>query len=495
MTQQAITHKVNVPIDSSWVDATKLSQIAEITGMKLECACCLMLLNNDPHDLGCGHAICSSCITFMVQSKTPSLVPQLICSKHSSFCCRTCSAVTGLEVKCPMCRKIAKSTHAIIENATVLRAVGMLEMTCPCGNFAKKSINDYVRKHYFECPDVAVTCPDCVDAVRLNPSVVAEAIKRRDMPVHQSICAYRKGKCELCKEIVLVQGHPSKCPNIPIACVQECGLQIERRLMAVHLEYACPKNQIVCPFCKMTIPCSELWRHFVICSLHPIMCPTCHVVVTQEDMLRHSCKIDSKPSQSIKRRSSSSSAASRKAALLKIRSEMEAAGVELEVKEDKDGEDWEDSFRDLQLEDKRPAAPLRQSRLPFTSSSSEQKQSSPAPPTQIPVRRYMGPGGGGDRKTPTAAFSSSSNGPAWVPLQTNIGVSSTRPRACNVDIMLMEPGSTQARKAKIVQTKGDLVNVQYTNDAPGSRARVYSEWMSATNGRILVRDGFRLYDS
>lgn len=451
-----------IPVDASWVDAAKLAQIAESTGMKLECPVCLNLLNNNPHDWGCAHGICFTCIAQLASTgkKKPITVEFLSCKKHNKFCCHECPPITGFDIKCPNCRKPATHTHALFANAGISLAVGMLKMTCPCGKFTNKPISEYIRNHYYECPEVSVACPYCTDALRATPDVFIEPIKRKELTQHVSICPYRKGKCEQCKEIVLVAGHETKCPNLPVPCTQKCGQRVERKWMSLHITHECETTLMHCPFCNVELASSQLWMHFHAqsCASMPILCKKCKTLVPRMEMTTHICPTIFKP---------------RAPLIVARRKQAKEEKQEDNEEEEEEEEEAEDVARDFsamqlqQVEDETKT--LRQSRLPFRP---ELKQ----PPAHPPIVRRFGPGGGQEQKTTRKS--------EWIKLTHALYPNTSRPKKVNVDVMVNDNGTF--RKAKVVLSKGEQLGIQFVVEGSGIPTR--TEWMLATCGRIYIRN-------
>ena len=305
----------DIEIDSDWADQKTLAAQT----MSLVCPACKNLLSNHPHDFGCGHSVCRSCLTRQIKTKNPILeISTLTCSEHQVFSCHKCKSIKLSAMECLICRKKAINSHDIYPTPTIRQAVEKLDITCPCGAFNHKPVAEYLREHYKKCPDVMIVCVECPDG---------PLFARKDLLQHQLICPNRKLECALCHQIVKISDHGAICPCYPIVCQDGCGEQFQRQDTVLHKRYQCCKNMVTCPNCSKAIGIGVLAAHMLgldplnRCVVHTSFCDKCCRILPRDTILTHYCVAYSDRPLPIERKESAKW--TRKQVLEKVQSDLE----------------------------------------------------------------------------------------------------------------------------------------------------------------------------
>ncbi|XP_067928241.1 TNF receptor-associated factor 4-like isoform X2 [Watersipora subatra] len=67
--------------------------------------------------------------------------------------------------------------------------------------------------------------------------------------------------------------HFDDCKYLSVPCPRSCGAEFEKRFVDKHLRDDCPKRDMTCEFCKKTIAVDEEFSHLNVCKRFPIPCP------------------------------------------------------------------------------------------------------------------------------------------------------------------------------------------------------------------------------
>ena len=75
--------------------------------------------------------------------------------------------------------------------------------------------------------------------------------------------------------------HWGQCPNLTIACRNDCGESFQRRDEGNHIE-DCTREKVMCEVCKKDIERRELPQHLSDCEEGPIHCPlSCNELISR----------------------------------------------------------------------------------------------------------------------------------------------------------------------------------------------------------------------
>ena len=105
----------------------------------------------------------------------------------------------------------------------------------------------------------------------------------------------RPVRCNHCDEMLSIDKfgeHLSVCIHRPVPCPHECGHQIPRRGLNVHIS-SCGYATIKCPDCKHQCRRNQLDQHGTSCGGAWIQCPRCESKLKRKNMSKHAkaCKL------------------------------------------------------------------------------------------------------------------------------------------------------------------------------------------------------------
>ena len=108
------------------------------------------------------------------------------------------------------------------------------------------------EEHFGICGSTLVSCPLGCESV----------VKRRETDQHTgNECQLRKVNCNFCGstfQSVVLMDHVEICPDQPINC--DCGIEIPRSKMDMHIETECPFGEVECPYAKYSCKIGNMPR-------------------------------------------------------------------------------------------------------------------------------------------------------------------------------------------------------------------------------------------
>ena len=108
------------------------------------------------------------------------------------------------------------------------------------------------EEHFGICGSTLVLCPLGCESV----------VKRRETDQHTgNECQLRKVNCNFCGstfQSVFLMDHVGICPFQPIDC--DCGIEIPRSKMDMHIETECPFGEVECPYAKYSCKIGNMPR-------------------------------------------------------------------------------------------------------------------------------------------------------------------------------------------------------------------------------------------
>nr|XP_033794013.1 TNF receptor-associated factor 5 isoform X3 [Geotrypetes seraphini] len=184
---------------------------------RYKCAECNLVLHN-PHQTGCGHRFCQSCIlTLREVHEVPT---------------------------CPIDHEII-NPHEVFKDNCCKREVLNLQVICKnmpdCS--AKVTLGRY-QEHLKQCLFETVECANdgCHDVM------LRKALK--DHLQHE--CRFREEVCQYCKQsmvsINLKNHEENYCPDFPVPCPNQCSQILARDEIEDHLSSMCTEAELECPF-------------------------------------------------------------------------------------------------------------------------------------------------------------------------------------------------------------------------------------------------------
>ena len=217
---------------------------------------------------------------------------QIFCSKHDCGCTETIhvredkyhlEVCQYVQVECSLnCGKamIRKDLDDHLANQCPKRSV-------PCGYCKEQGSYEEIKgpAHQDTCPDYPVGCPNkCSDG---------NAVKRKDLKMHSSVCPQELIPCIDCKDSKrrhLMEDHRSTCPKRQTPC-EECGkIGAHDEITGAHVK-ECPERVIGCPN-KCDLEGSELVKkkdlkeHTEKCPLEPVSCLFLNVGCNSQQLVR-----------------------------------------------------------------------------------------------------------------------------------------------------------------------------------------------------------------
>ncbi len=210
-----------------------------------------------------------------VQSECPVCLG-IIREPHQVSCCgkRFCNACIRLiketNKPCPLCNKKGFSSFA---DKALQQALNGQKVRCS----HKKKGCEWMRtlreldEHLNTDPQPGKEFDGCQFSIITCIDDCGIQVQRKSIQDHQSNhCSNRPFSCEHCHEYEstynkVINDHRPVCEFFPILCPKKCGSTIQRRNQDTHVTNECPMRLIKC----------EL--HFIGCA----------VIVPQKDMLKH----------------------------------------------------------------------------------------------------------------------------------------------------------------------------------------------------------------
>lgn len=187
------------------------------------CPLCTGVYNNPVVD-GCGHVFCQKCIDLSM-TKT---------------------------IYCPISyRDLGKDSFHQIPFISSIISKHIINCKNKCG--WKKALSFYQAHLDEDCPNVLQKCKfeNC-----------KEFFLRSEKTQHEANCEFRLIMCDHCKNyfafVELDKHLATSCPNVKIACLQDCSLEIERCQMEDHIKQLCENTLVQCVFSEFG--CSENFK-------------------------------------------------------------------------------------------------------------------------------------------------------------------------------------------------------------------------------------------
>ena len=239
-------------------------EFVEAVSDRLNCNICTKVLR-DPHlAVCCGQHFCESCLNqwFTRQGKE----------------------------SCPHCRSEGEDFHHVI-NKGVRSEINQLKIRCSnhhegCQWTGELGALKQHLKSNSGCDFVLVECPNkCKEWYGYIEQCLRTSImRRRDLSDHLTqFCYLRPYRCDFCghkdtyEEVTgdsygLIPradeydyyGHQAECPEAPVICPYDCGLEMRRKELDNHFSL-CPQKPVECPFaeagCRVDIRRYQLENH------------------------------------------------------------------------------------------------------------------------------------------------------------------------------------------------------------------------------------------
>uniref|UniRef100_A0A1I8H4C3 TRAF-type domain-containing protein n=1 Tax=Macrostomum lignano TaxID=282301 RepID=A0A1I8H4C3_9PLAT len=82
--------------------------------------------------------------------------------------------------------------------------------------------------------------------------------------------------------------HLESCDRMHTVCLMRCGAEFEKRFQQKHRDEDCPKRQVICQFCELSMLAETESEHSDACPKFPVPCPNkCSKEVTRETLQEH----------------------------------------------------------------------------------------------------------------------------------------------------------------------------------------------------------------
>lgn len=100
---------------------------------------------------------------------------------------------------------------------------------------------------------------------------------------HTLSCMRRNWFCEICQDVFEKSRKEEHIQNFhsKILC-NECGQEMEARLLENHTKNECPRRIVQCQYCPLQMPYNEKFEHEKKCGTQTINCEKCHKYVQKK---------------------------------------------------------------------------------------------------------------------------------------------------------------------------------------------------------------------
>ena len=215
---------------------------------------------------------------------------------------------------CPICRKEGLVTYPNFQLDREIRCLHVYCINKERGCEWQGEVNN-IKDHLGNSNGCQFQEVECTNSC-------GRMIERRNLTTHAGTeCPRRKVNCEYCHDITLEYQlmellHINKCPKFPIPCPNKCnvgtvprenmekhkgecqleviecsnkcGNKLERQNLSAHVEHACSRRKVYCPYCHNV---GEHWfidgKHKENCPKFPLPCPNKCGSVPREDLKAH----------------------------------------------------------------------------------------------------------------------------------------------------------------------------------------------------------------
>ena len=170
------------------------------------------------------------------------LIEAIIDRCGHSFC-RKCIEILKLETnKCPFSKiEIKDFLTNLVVNSVIEKQI------CYCKNKHlncewKGKLSERKDHLYYDCTKEDVHC----EYENCNVKILRENLNE-----HMLNCDFRKISCHHCKETISfneLDKHYKNCPNLPVLCPNDCGMEVPNCEITKHLEMICDNSIASCPF-------------------------------------------------------------------------------------------------------------------------------------------------------------------------------------------------------------------------------------------------------
>ena len=103
-------------------------------------------------------------------------------------------------------------------------------------------------------------------------------------------CQHHEEGCPWTGHLCFESNHRNtKCNYEMIFCNKGCGAGMQRKQMDTHLLKDCPRRQVKCDFCALSVIAAELKTHYESCLAFPVECPHgCELTLPRKEVEEHS---------------------------------------------------------------------------------------------------------------------------------------------------------------------------------------------------------------
>jgi hypothetical protein len=102
---------------------------------------------------------------------------------------------------------------------------------------------------------------------------------QREIGALEIDCPTRPDPCSWRGPLVEIEVHQLKCPNALVSCTLNCGMDLGREELALHLTNDCPKREVACQHCKKGFASDSIESHFMECGEFPVACEYCQLIM------------------------------------------------------------------------------------------------------------------------------------------------------------------------------------------------------------------------
>nr|XP_058971973.1 RING finger protein 151-like [Pocillopora verrucosa] len=189
----------------------------DVLDQSLLCPICKELMNQ-PVSMPCGHSACKTCLLEMISKQ--------------SIGSRPCT--------CPLCRARIEGDKLNV-NVTVSTLIGRIQVRCTNVGCSWVGMHSEKETHMDTCPFMVIDCPNGPRGCLVKP-------ERYALNLHIASCPFEKVPCFHCHigvERSTLASHEDNCREIPRPCPLQCGEQLPRSHIHLHLG-DCPQRVVKC---------------------------------------------------------------------------------------------------------------------------------------------------------------------------------------------------------------------------------------------------------
>lgn len=110
--------------------------------------------------------------------------------------------------------------------------------------------------------------------------------------LHSAVCWRKNYLCEHCNQIMLKKDKKAHDQEYHSKEMCECGIELEKSMIAEHKEKECIKRRVECKYCEYPLCYDEKRKHEKKCGNRTEPCENCRKRIRLRDKRKHECSDD-----------------------------------------------------------------------------------------------------------------------------------------------------------------------------------------------------------